>query len=195
MAIRSLKTGQFSRSALVGNPVIMPGSYESIATVTVGSGGTGSITFSSIPQTFTHLQIRGIGRSSAAATSTTTYALRFNSDTGSNYSQHYLYGTGAAVSAGGSASQTSAQLNVIPNNSQTSGVFGVLVTDILDYTNTNKYKTIRSIGGVNNNNTSEEEIWFQSALWQSTSAVSSITIFISGANFTQYSQFALYGVN
>ena len=62
MAIRSLKTGQFSRSALVGNPVIMPGSYESIATVTVGSGGAASVEFTSIPSTYTHLQIRAIVR-------------------------------------------------------------------------------------------------------------------------------------
>lgn len=194
MGIQTLKTGSRTRSVMAGNAIILPGDFESIATVTVGSGGSSSVSFTSIPGTYTHLQIRGIGRSSAAGTGTTTYLLRFNSDTGSNYSQHYLYGTGASVVAGGSATQTSAILNIIPNNLQTSGVFGSIVCDILDYANSNKYKTGKALGGVNNNNTSEEEIWYQSFLWQSTSVVTSIQLYISASNFTQYSHFALYGI-
>jgi len=87
MAIRSLKSGTFSRSGLVGNPVIMPGSYESIASAS-GTGSSGTITFSSIPSTYTHLQIRGIGRNSYPSTQVN---VRFNSDTGSNYAIVYAF--------------------------------------------------------------------------------------------------------
>jgi len=61
-------------------------SYESIQTVTVGAGGTATVTFSSIPATYTHLQIRGIARASAD----TQLDVTLNSDTGSNYSYHTL---------------------------------------------------------------------------------------------------------
>ena len=79
MAIRSLKTGSFSRSTQVGNSIILPGDYESIATVTVGAGGSSSVTFSSIPSTYTHLQIRFTAQCSNSATAADNLAFRFNS--------------------------------------------------------------------------------------------------------------------
>ena len=98
MAIRSLKTGAMSRSALAGNPVIMPGSFESIATVS-GNGSSSSFTFSSIPATYSHLQIRLISRGTRAFASEQLY-IRLNGDAASNYAYHYVYGDGSGAAAG-----------------------------------------------------------------------------------------------
>ena len=64
------------------------GDFESIATTTVGSGGIADVTFSSIPATYTHLQLRGIARTNRADSNQDAVVVRFNSDTGNNYSRH-----------------------------------------------------------------------------------------------------------
>ena len=168
------------------------GDFESIATVTVGSGGSSDVTFSSIPATYSHLQIRGMAKDS----NSTTQQLRFqiNTDTGNNYAYHQLYGTGSSVSAGAAASQAliSNAYAVALNN--VTSVFGVSIIDILDYANTNKYKTVRSLHGTDVNGT-DGYVGITSGLWQSTSAITSIKFYLTGgANFAQYSTFALYGI-
>lgn len=193
MAIRSLKSGTFSRSGMVGNPVIMPGSYESIATVDVGAGGSSTITFSSIPSTYTHLQIRILARGSAANVYG-SIGLRFNSDTAANYSDHILGGDGASASAQADVSSTSVNSAIITGGNATASIFGVGIIDILDYANTNKYKTTRNLGA--NDQNGGGILRFASGSWRSTTAVTSITLTENlGSNFAQYSSFALYGVN
>lgn len=170
-------------------------SYESIATTTVGAGGSSTITFSSIPSTYTHLQLRIMARSDRASNYASNINVQFNSDTGSNYAYHDLNGSGSAAFAEGSASTSNIPMNRITGASAASSIFGVVVADILDYKNTNKYKTLRWLGGFDNNST-QGEIYFGSGLWQNTNAITSITLqTVSGAaNFTQYSSFALYGI-
>ena len=182
-----------------GTPPVPPSSYESIATVTVGSGGSSSVTFSSIPGTYTHLQLRCISRSDFNSSSIDSLAIRFNSDTGSNYSYHSITGNGASAISDAASSVVAGVLGGEPSNTHTSGIFGGYVVDILDYSNTNKYTTIRTLGGVDTNNTGTEkgEIRLQSALWRNTDAVSSIVLQSSGGftrGFVQYSHFALYGI-
>ena len=171
-------------------PALNASSFESIATVTVGAGGSSSITFSSIPSTYKHLEIRGIGRIASGAEAV---LMQFNSDTGNNYAIHYLMGNGSAASAGASTTRSSMGLfwgMGIPSGAST---FGAAVVSVLDYANTNKYKTIRSLDGYDANGTGAIEL--ASGLWQSTSAVSSITLTPnSSAVFQQYSSFALYGI-
>lgn len=193
MAIRSLKTGQFSRSTLVGNPVIMPGSYESIATVSVGAGGAANVEFTSIPSTYTHLQIRATLRSNRSATADSVL-WRVNADSGSNYTIHSLNGDGTAASPDAGINLTYGYYFNPPAASATSGIFGVGVIDILDYANTNKFKTFRTLHGVDTNGAGT--IQFTSSLWRSTSAITSIKFESqNAANISQYSHFALYGVN
>jgi len=192
MAIRSLKTGQFSRSALVGNPVIMPGSYESIATVTVGSGGAASIEFTSIPSTYSHLQIRGIARGTKSST-VAFLNMKLNSDTGTNYAYHILQGDGASAVGSAVANDTFMDWARYPAASATASIFGASVIDILDYGNTNKFKTVRYLGNYDANGSGYLE--FRSGLWRSTSAISTITFSWDSGDFAQYSTFALYGVN
>jgi hypothetical protein len=81
-----------------------------------------------------------------------------------------------------------------PGASSTASIFGVAVCDILDYTNTNKYKTVRSLSGHDQNGSGY--VTLMSGSWRNTAAITSITILrdSGGANLTQYSQFALYGI-
>ena len=154
--------------------------YESIATAVVGSGGSPSITFTSIPATYTHLQLRSFALSSSTASSAT---MTINS---SNGISHWLSGNGASVSA--DKDLTKMYLPLV-QGSTTSGFGGV--TDFLDYANTNKYKTVRTLGGFDANGSGFVNL--TSNLWQSTSAITSITLTAVG-NFNQYSHFALYGI-
>ena len=179
------------------------GDYESISTVTVGSGGSSSITFSSIPSTYAHLQLRGISRSTGSATYGTNdvILLRLNSDSGTNYSSHYVVGGdgtgGTAVFAGAAAGQTYFNMGWNASNSSASNVFSASVTDLLDYSSTNKYKTLRMLEGYETNSSSNfgyNCLWFGSGAWYNTTAISSITLTYSGSNFAQYSSFALYGI-
>jgi hypothetical protein len=161
-----------------------PTSYESIQTVTVGSGGATDITFSSIPATFTHLQIRFLARSSGSPDT----KVQYNSDTTtSNYRTHLLYGDGSSATA--STLANTAYVGYIATASNT---FGAGVIDVLNYTNTNKYKTAKSLAGYDANGSGY--IILYSHFWMSTSAISSIKIYPDSGNFTQYSQFALYGI-
>ena len=164
------------------------GTFDSIATTTVGSGGASSITFSSIPATYTHLQIRGIFKPSTAC----WLGLRFNSDSGSNYAYHDLRGNGASATGEGVASQTIANLSLY-NQSPVTSTFNAAVIDILDYANTSKYKTQRTLGGLDANGSGNIDL--ASSLWMSTSAVTSIVLSCTAsATFTEYSSFALYGI-
>lgn len=168
------------------------GDFESIATVSVGSGGSANVEFTNIPSTYTHLQIRFLAKTDI---NDTRYALwyQFNGDTATNYSFHALYGDGSGVTALGSASQGVAEASTNAGNSAgTTNIFGAGVVDILDYTNTSKNKTIRSLSGVDNNGSGR--ISFQSGLWRSTNAITSITIGDYGQTLMQYSTFALYGI-
>ena len=161
-------------------------SYESIATVTVGSGGSSTINFSSIPSTYKHLQIRGIARTATNV----SLGLRFNSDTGSNYSRHFLNGNGSSAGAGGGANSTTAYAGT---TATAASAFGANVIDVLDYQNTNKYKTVRALSGADNNGSGF--VQFMSGNWRNTNAVTSIDIIqVDGDSFTQYTQFALYGI-
>ena len=168
------------------------GDYQSIATVSVGSGGSSSISFSSIPSTYQHLQLRFIARSTTVATQSVAY-MQFNSDTAANYSYHELTGQGSTAGANGSANVTGPRIAIYPAASSTASMFGAGVIDILDYKDTNKYKTYRSLNG-NDQNGSGYVILF-SGNWRSTSAINAITIGDnSGGNFVQYTQVALYGI-
>jgi hypothetical protein len=171
---------------------VAAGDYESIATVTVGSGGSSTITFSSIAADWTHLQVRYTARDNRSSNSDDIY-FRFNSDsTTANYNSHRLYGNGSSVSSDRVTGYAGTLSAFVAASTAGSNVFGSGVTDILDYANTNKYKTTRSVGG--NDNNGSGFVSLISGLWLSTSAITSITIYpLNGTSFDQYSHFALYG--
>jgi hypothetical protein len=167
--------------------------YESIATVTVGSGGSSTVAFTSIPATYKHLQIRILNRSTRADAAD-AISLRFNSDSAANYSWHYLRGDGSLTGSGGSTSQNEINISYdFAASTAASSIFGVGIIDILDYANTNKNKTTR--GFVGNDRSGAGAVGISSGNWRSTSATTSLTLTsYFGATFDQYSSFALYGV-
>ena len=166
-------------------------SYFSIATSTVGAGGASSVTFSSIPQTYTHLQIRAICRLGEATTDNNIY-MQFNGDTAANYSNHYLYGSGSGVASGAGVSSSNNPCMRCTGSTSTANMFGAGVIDILDYANTNKYKTLRSISG--NDQNGSGFAFLQSGNWRSTSAITSVSFVVATSNIAVNSSFALYGV-
>jgi hypothetical protein len=171
---------------------VLVGDFESIQTVTVGSGGAANIEFTSIPSTYTHLQIRGLLQATYNATDYDNIIIRFNSDSGSNYSFHYVSGNGSTASSGSGATQTRGLLFATTLVSSTNSIFGVVVIDILDYANTNKYKTMRSIGGADLNGSGVASL--SSSNWRSTNAITSVTLSNANGNWKQYSSLALYGI-
>lgn len=177
-------------AALVGNGAAAVGDYESIQTYTVGAGGSSSIAFNSIPQTYKHLQIRVLARTGTAD----GMRMYYNADTGgssANYTSHYLKGDGASATAGsyvGIGKFVTGQ--DLPAGAS---IFSTSVIDILDYTSTNKYKTFRALSGNDNNGSGSMQL--ASGIWiSSTAALTDITLAPSTYSFTQYSSFALYGV-
>jgi hypothetical protein len=175
-----------------GGAAAAANSYESIATVTVGSGGSSSVTFSSIPSTYQHLQIRAIGHYQGTASAYQNLQMQFNSDTGSNYVYHRLYGNGSSASADASASTTKINTPWIPDDTYTSN-YGAQIIDILDYASVSKNKTIRVLGGFDGNGSGFLGL-FSGAWLNSSTAISSVSIFIPLNTISQYSSFALYGI-
>ena len=175
------------------------GSYESIQTYTVGSGGESSVTFSSIPSGYKHLQLRILGQTNRGTYGIDQMYMRFNGDTASNYSWHTLVGQGSGTpTAQANANSTVMQVGEGSIGTTTGGTFGGCVVDVLDYLDTNKYKTIRGLSGVDINGTIAGYggwITLSSGNWRSTSAVTSLVLTPAvGSLFTQYSSFALYGI-
>jgi hypothetical protein len=187
MPIRS----SFGSLAALGPGTFHRGDMEHIATVTVGAGGAASMEFTSIPQTFKHLQVREVVRSSQALAVSTT-EIQFNADTGSNYARHVLYGDGAAAAAAGQASQTKGWVGTYPGSSIAASIFGAGIIDVLDYANTSKNTTARALSGVDVNGATGY-LQVCSTAWLSTAAVTSIKL-IAGTGYAQHSTAALYGI-
>ena len=185
-----------NKSLLSGNAPILGGSYESIQTVTVGTNSPTSVSFTSIPSTYKHLQIRGIVRDSRSATWIDTLWMYCNSDTtGSNYYSHIIYGSGSAAGADANAGVNSYGMPIgVTGATNVTTSFAPFVIDILDYANTNKNKTVRSLHGVEDN--ANGQMRLRSGLWVGTAAISSLTFQggDAGVFFQQYSSFALYGI-
>ena len=198
MSVRKFSSASISsvqpKGSKFWNQETFPGTYESIVTAIVDSGGASSVEFTSIPSTYKHLQIRAIGK----VVNTTAYAkdvlLQFNSDTGNNYSRHQIAGDGSATSVGAGVSTNHITIGSFPDNNFGSSFFSSFVCDILDCTDTNKYKTVRSLGGYEVNNATYSGTKFASGSWRNTNAITSIKIYIDDRNIDQYSHFSLYGI-
>lgn len=169
-------------------------SFESIATVSVTSA-TQPITFSTIPQTFTHLQLRGIARSSRNSYINNLH-LMFNTSGPSYIDQNILiYNTQLNTGTNGNDfSGLKTDYIYMPTSQYSANIFGGYVFDIYDYTNTNKNKVIHVIGGACDGG-ANTFAGFGSKTMVSTAAVSTITLTQSGTtDFEQYSHWALYGI-
>lgn len=120
--------------------------------------------------------------------------MRMNTDTGSNYSCHLLWGNGSSAFGAAYTSQTFIYTDAMAYSSTASGIFTAGVIDILDYNSTSKNKTVRILSGNEVNSAYTNYMGLTSGVWLNTSAVNSITLFPDSGSFAEYSQFSLYGV-
>lgn len=178
---------------------IPPSSFESIATVTLGSNAS-TITFNSIPQTYKHLQIRALTKSESGQTSYGYLFMKSNGDGG--YTMHYLQGNGSAASAAGSINNTFFQIRAGEPYTGDIGanIFGVSIIDIIDYASTTKNKTFRAFAGWDGNgatggNAGIVALTSGLATATGTTAISSLVFYDgSQANFLAGSTISLYGI-
>ena len=182
---------------LGGGGAVDTGAMFPLGMVQVGSGGAANITFSSIPATYKHLQIRCIDRNTRSLNGLgASTRIKFNSDsTSGNYYGHRLLGEPTSVYSNAYAgSSDGAIISESMSDSATSGIFSASIIDILDYANTSKYKTVRTLGGGTTNTTSGDGAFLFSGLWLSTSAITTITLTPGIYSWKEYSSFALYGI-
>jgi hypothetical protein len=184
-----------SNSVNVASVFTPSGSYDSIATATVSNGTTTTLTFASIPSTYTHLQLRYIIRTDRGDDFQDAIGMRFNSDTGTNYYRHRLEteNTGAVVA--GANSGTDAQYHFMGASALcAANVFASGVVDIVDYASTSKNKTTRSLSGVMDSAT-KNWMGVESSVWLSTSAINRIDLKPNyGLYYAVGSTIALYGI-
>jgi hypothetical protein len=157
--------------------------YVALATHTVPSS-VASYTFTSIPQGYTDLILVINGKHSANQNE--DYGLRFNSDTGSNYSSTYLLGSGTAALSGRVSNQTktiSGWLNATD--------IGTYIDHIQNYSNSTTYKTVISRGAQTDSDT---YLSANVSLWRNTAAITSITVVPAAASLASGMTLSLYGV-
>jgi len=152
--------------------------------------GTGTYYFNSIPQNYTHLQLRVSGRSGQSAINGNFYS-NVNAG-GYTYNDHTLYGTGSA----GASANHSGLLYIFagaafPAATALANNFGSIIVDIFDYTNTNKNKVYKICGGYNNNGSGVVQL--ASGLIQTTGAVTN-TYVDTESGFVAGSTASLYGI-
>jgi len=155
--------------------------YSLIQSTTLGSTQS-TITFSSIPSTYTDLVLVCSPLTTAAA----AVQIRFNSDTGTNYSRTLLSGNGSSAS-----SQRASNLD--QNSISYSGANTTpytAITQFQDYSNTTTHKTY-----ISRSSSASDEVIAYVGLWRSTAAISTILLFPSSSgSFTAGSTFKLYGI-
>lgn len=161
----------------------MPVTYEPLATTTLGSA-VNTVTFSSISGAYTDLVLVQNGGFTSAAGDV---FIRFNSDSGSNYSSTALSGSGS--SALSSRESNATRILVDSYGYPTTGI-STRIIQIMNYSNTTTNKTLLS--RANNAATGVDAVV---GLWRSTAAITSIDLYAWTTNsFSAGSTFSLYGI-
>ena len=167
--------------------------YNLIQTVTVGAGGAASIAFTSIPQTYTDLQLLVSARSNRATEIRDEIHVRFNSNT-SGYSVRTLRGDGSAVVSNTGSVSTALTRMDMPASGATANIFGFMNMYIPNYTTANQKAVSMDVTMENSAVTSY--LYMIAGLWANTAAITSITMtFEIGPLFLQYSSASLYGIS
>lgn len=167
-----------------------PSSFESIATVTL-TGNQNTISFTSIPSTYKHLQIRGIG----AGMDNTNVRMTMNNDSGSNYS-YSLITAGAGYGGSVYKANYTTQSSISVYDQQLGGntYFNIFTMDILNYAQSSTYKSVRSFAGSNNVSTNGFVFLTGGLYFGSTTAINRLDFFPVSNPFYAGTSFALYGI-
>jgi len=171
--------------------------YELIQTQVLSSTAT-EVTFSSIPQTFRHLQIR-YSYKSARNVNSEVLEMRVNGVTNSAlYADHILRGNGSNVASGAGPDETQLQIGEGTGSASVAGSnnFGVGVIDLHDYSSSVKNKTFRSLSGFVISAGDGAIISLRSAGYFETTAVTSLTFINENASgsIAINSRFSIYGI-
>ena len=179
-------------SALAGNDtadIALSSDFLIQEVILNGTASTVSFNLSGIDPTYKHLQLRMVDRQTGAS-GMVSAAIRFNADSGSNYSWHRLYATGGGMSSNAGSSQSDFIISGVPAGNETANVWAGAIVDILDFNSTSKFKTVRALSGAVG---SAKEIYLSSGNWRSLSAVTSIDINVQSTAHATGSRFSLYG--
>jgi hypothetical protein len=162
----------------------MPGTYEPIATQTL-TGNAATVTFSSIPSTYTDLVVIAQMKNNATGSD---FLATFNSDSGTNYSRTILGGNGSSGYSARASNASFARFNYSePITTDGNTIFRI---DIMNYSNTTTYKT-----AINRGDRGATSTVAVVNLWRSTSAINSITFATDGGgNFVSGSIITIYGI-
>jgi hypothetical protein len=155
--------------------------YTALATLTL-TGVDNSITFGSIPATYRDLVLVSNNITNDAFNQ---YRLRVNGDTGGNYNDVYMSGTGSAANSG--VASNAVEITIYNSGSGTSPA--TIVTQIMDYAVTDKHKTLLTRASA-----PAKGVSATASRWANTAAITSITIFTPVGEFTVGSTFSLYGI-
>jgi hypothetical protein len=170
------------------------GSYDLLQTEIL-TGAQASVTFSSLGDyaaDYQHLQLRILAQEVNSLSTLTALFVRFNGDSGNNYAWHRLNGDGSSVTSSAATSSTQIQISDVVPRSNTAGVWGAIVADILDPFEPTKNTTFRSLSG--GLTSGESDVNLNSGLWNNTAAVSSIYLSGPAANLSTGCRFSLYGL-
>ncbi len=198
MAVKSLAQSSILQPSAVNSLI---GDQESnyfhhLETVRLSST-TASVTFSNLGRytDYQHLQIRYTARSNRAGTDLEEMILRLNNDSGTNYSQHQIFGSaGVSVAAVGGGSSTYAQIGITSGSVNGSHFVGGTI-DLLDVFETTKNKTLMGFAGWHGTDSSYRNgITLRSSAWYNTAAVTSITLLPITNSFVASCRFSLYGL-
>ena len=164
--------------------------HKLIQTITIGSGGSASIDFTSIPGTYTDLQLVVSGRSTAAV-SAANISLTFNGSA-TGYSTRNIWGNGSAVQNDSSSTSFLYGSVAVSGASATASVFGNSSFYIPNYAGSNN-KSV-SMDFVTENNATTAYNVLVAGLWSNTAAITQITMVLNTGNFAEYSSASLYGI-
>jgi hypothetical protein len=152
--------------------------YIALANLTL-TGTDAEVTFSSIPASYRDLIVVGIGSNSAD----TDLALRFNGDTGTNYSGVRMFGNGSSTGSSSDTGKTYAEIGGVNTS------IGDFRAQIMDYSATDKHKTV-----LTRNSKTGSYVVAWANRWASTTAINSVTVYPLSGSFQSGSTFALYGI-
>lgn len=169
----------------------MAKTYEPISTQTLGTA-TATVTFSSIPQTYTDLICVMEGRGSRADFDDEV-KIQFNSDTASNYSTTLLSGSGSAASSS-RASSASFIIGRITSASATASNRSNMIININNYSNATTYKTVLLRLNEPPSGGADYGVALHAGLWRNTAAVTTLTLTTTNGNFNSGCNFTLYGI-
>ena len=169
------------------------GSYESIASFTATQNTT-TISFTSIPATYKHLEVRYVARRTGGAGSFSDLALRMNSVSSNSYDYQYIYAeNGGTPSHYGQFGVDRLTAGMVTAPSSPANYFAAGYTIIPEYASTNREKTIQFFCGQQTQTSDKNATYLGVSNYRSTSAVNRLD-FYTGGDFIAGTTFSLYGI-